>query len=99
MYPLKEEGTQLVNEEGGLVAAFPVKGGSSPTSEYEILRGDLSKLLYDSSKDLEGVEYRFNSTIEAVLSNDEKAVTVKFSDGSEDSFDVLVAGEDPRAQR
>lgn len=45
------------------------------------------------------MEYRFNSTIEEVLSNDEKSVRVKFSDGSEDSFDVLVAGEDPRAQR
>ena len=95
---LQEKGTQLVNEEGGVVASFPVGGPEnsvqiSGTSEYEILRGDLSKLLYESTKDLPTVEYRFSTTVDEVVSNDQDSVKVKFSDGQVESFDVLIAGE------
>lgn len=94
---LQEKGTQLVNAEGGVVAAFPIgpadEAQISGTSEYEILRGDLSKLLYESTKDLPNVEYRFSTTVDEVVSNDQDSVKVKFSDGQVESFDVLIAGE------
>lgn len=66
---------------------------ASPTSEYEILRGDLSKLLYGATKDFKNVEYRFGITVKEILSNDEKSVRVKLSDESEEEYDMVVAAD------
>ena len=46
-YHTKEKGTQLIDPNGCPFAPFPVKEHSiaSPTSEFEILRGDMAKLL------------------------------------------------------
>lgn len=91
----QEEGFQLVDSKGQAFARFPVLKGfnGSFTAEYEILRGDLSKLLYEASKDMENVDYRFGVTVKQVLSNDEKSVRLRLSDGSESEYDMVVAAD------
>ncbi|EFQ97032.1 oxidoreductase [Nannizzia gypsea CBS 118893] len=78
----KVQGTILANKSG--------KGAQSLTSDYEIMRGDLVRLLYDATK--EDVEYMFGKTVES-FDQDEHSVFVRFSDGSSDTFDLIVGAD------
>ncbi|DBA90811.1 TPA: hypothetical protein ACH3X1_004015 [Trebouxia sp. C0004] len=90
-----EKGTQLLDANGQPFARFPVKAGSdaSPTSEFEILRGDLAAILYDAKKDHPNVSYLFGTTVKEVVSNDDKAVKVQLSNGEVQEYDLLVAAD------
>lgn len=66
------------------------KGAQSFTLEFEIMRGDLVRLLYDATKDR--VEYIFGKKVETFEQHDDQ-VMVYFSDGSSDSFDLLVGAD------
>ncbi|CAM0141724.1 hypothetical protein VKS41_006072 [Umbelopsis sp. WA50703] len=66
------------------------KGAQTFTSEYEIMRGDLVRVLYDASKD--NVEYIFGQTVEQFKQYDDRVV-VHFSDGRTDTFDLLVGAD------
>lgn len=94
-YHTKEKGTQLIDPQGKPFAPFPVKEGSitSFTSEFEILRGDMAKILYEASRVHSNVEYIFGTTIQKVLSNDDTSVKVELSDGSTQEYDLLVAAD------
>lgn len=74
--------TILANKSG--------KGVQGPTSEYEIMRGDLVRILYDETKDK--VTYIFGKTIER-FEQDDQTVTACFSDGTSDTFDILVGAD------
>jgi len=71
------------------------KGAQSLTSEYEIMRGDLVRILYDATKD--DVDYVFGKTVER-LEQGENHVIAHFSDGSSREFD-LVVGADGQGSR
>ena len=89
-----EKGTQFIDPNGQPFAPFPVKKGhASPTSEFEILRGDLARILYDSAKDLPNVDFQFSTTIQEVISNDVDNVKVRLSDGKVHQYDLLVAAD------
>jgi 2-polyprenyl-6-methoxyphenol hydroxylase-like FAD-dependent oxidoreductase len=94
-YHTKEKGTQLIDSSGQAFAPFPVKEGSiaSPTSEFEILRGDMAKVLYEASKTHPNVSYIFDTTIKQVLSNSSSSVQVELSNGVVQEFDLLVAAD------
>lgn len=89
-----EAGVSLVNAQGKARATFMANtsghGPQSLTSEYEIMRGDLVRILYDATKD--DVEYVFGRTIER-FDQDESRVVAYFSDGSSDEFDLLVGAD------
>ncbi|KAK6949545.1 hypothetical protein Daesc_009628 [Daldinia eschscholtzii] len=89
-----EAGVSFVDSEGRVkgtvMANTSGKGAQSLTSEYEIMRGDIVRLLYDTTKDY--VEYVFGKTVES-FDQDEKQVTAHFSDGSADTFDLLVGAD------
>ncbi|KAI1806585.1 FAD/NAD(P)-binding domain-containing protein [Daldinia bambusicola] len=89
-----EAGVSFVDSEGRIkgtvMANTSGKGAQSLTSEYEIMRGDIVRLLYNTTKD--HVEYIFGKTIES-FEQDEKQVTAHFSDGSSDTFDLLVGAD------
>jgi len=91
----KEQGTQLIDPKGRPFAPFPVQQGTSTsfTSEYEILRGDLAKILYEASKDHPNVNYMFSTTVKEVISNTSEAVKVELSNGEVQEFDLLVAAD------
>lgn len=90
-----EKGTQFVNPKGKSIAPLPViKGLSvSPTSELEILRGDLAMILYKASVESPGVQYLFDTTVKEVLENNDDAVKVLLSNGQTQTFDLLVAAD------
>ncbi len=90
-----ETGSRLVNSNGKSVASFPVQKGAaaSMTSEFEILRGDLAKILYTATKDQPNVNYLFDTTIKEVVSNDDDSVKVELSNGDIQTFDLLVAAD------
>lgn len=78
----KAKATVMANKSG--------KGAQSLTSEFEIMRGDLVRLLYDATNDR--VQYIFGKQVEYFEQDDEQ-VMVHFSDGSSDSFDLLVGAD------
>lgn len=89
-----EDGVSFVdaqgNVKGTLMANRSGKGAQSATSEYEIMRGDLVRILYDATK--ENVEYRFGMTVDS-FEQDESSVNVRFSNGTSDTFDILVGAD------
>jgi 2-polyprenyl-6-methoxyphenol hydroxylase-like FAD-dependent oxidoreductase len=89
-----EAGSVLVdsqgNAKGKIMANNSGKGAQSFTSEYEIMRGDLVCILYEATKD--NVEYIFDKSVE-LFEQDDNQVTVTFSDGSSDTFDLLVGAD------
>ncbi|KAF7558551.1 hypothetical protein G7046_g5616 [Stylonectria norvegica] len=89
-----EGGLQFVDTSGAVWALFGKndtgKGRQSFTSEFEIMRGELCKIFYDATK--EAVTYRFGISIDG-FENLEDGVQVKFSDGTEERYDLLVAAD------
>ncbi|KAF2237259.1 FAD/NAD(P)-binding domain-containing protein [Viridothelium virens] len=88
-----EKGTKFVNSKGQTFASFPVDVGTSFSSEFEILRGDLVAILHEATKHHPNVNYLFGTTIEEVLSNDDDTVKVELSNGEVQEFDLLVAAD------
>ena len=92
-----EKGMQFIDPKGRPIAPFPVNAAAgsagSPTSEFEILRGDLAVVLYQATKNLPNVTYRFGTHVQDVISNDDACVKVVFNSGETQSFDLLVAAD------
>ncbi len=78
------------NVKGTIMANKSGKGAQSLTSEYEIMRGDLVRILYEATKG--NVEYIFGTTIESFEQVDER-VLAHFSDGSSQAYDLLVGAD------
>jgi 2-polyprenyl-6-methoxyphenol hydroxylase-like FAD-dependent oxidoreductase len=89
-----EAAVSFVNSQGKTKATIMAnksgKGAQSLTSEYEIMRGDLVRILYGATRD--NVEYIFGKTVER-FEQDETQVVAYFSDGSSDTFDLLVGAD------
>ncbi|KAJ5127209.1 FAD/NAD(P)-binding domain-containing protein [Penicillium atrosanguineum] len=89
-----EEGVALVDSEGNIRATVLAnksgKGAQSLTSEFEIMRGDLVRILYDATKD--NVKYIFDTSVDH-FEQDEQKVTVYFSNGPSQTFDLLVGAD------
>lgn len=97
---VKETGTQLIDTNGRVQAYFPVSvsgGKQSFTSEYEIMRGDIVKILYGLTEGCENVRHSFGTSI-ADFTQDEESdphgkVHVTFQDGHREDFDIVVAAD------
>lgn len=90
-----ERGLEVVDSAGKRCGLFPVtearKGGAGFTSDYEIMRSDFCKLLYDAC-DHDKVRFLFGNSIEKVQDGDGSA-HVTFADGTEDDFDLVVGAD------
>jgi 2-polyprenyl-6-methoxyphenol hydroxylase-like FAD-dependent oxidoreductase len=89
----KEEGTEFISGNHRLIARFPVdlESGNSMTSDVEILRGELARILYEVTKD--DVKYVFGDMVESL---DELAdgIRVGFANGTPaETFDLVVAAD------
>ncbi|KAI1182857.1 hypothetical protein F5B17DRAFT_167942 [Nemania serpens] len=97
----QEPGMQIIDTDGQTKAYFPAaehgSGRQSMTSEYEIMRGDLVKILYRLTENQSNVRHVFNRTIENFTQDDESdpngKVNVTFSDGSQEKYDLVVAAD------
>lgn len=92
-----EIGTQFVNANGDSFATFPVSQSESggATAELEILRGQLSRIIVDRTRD--DTEYVFGDEIVALDQRDD-GVTVTFAHGSARTFDVVALAEGLRSR-
>ncbi|KAL8634600.1 MAG: hypothetical protein Q9228_007805, partial [Teloschistes exilis] len=90
-----EKGSQFIDPQGRPFAPFPLNGGDgvSFTNEFEILRGDLAKILHDATKNDVNVNYRLGTTVKEVILNDDSTVKVQTSNGEVEEFDLLVAAD------
>jgi 2-polyprenyl-6-methoxyphenol hydroxylase-like FAD-dependent oxidoreductase len=89
-----EQGIQMVDSTGKRRGYFPAnksgKGAQSFTSEFEIMRGDLCRIIHDATKDR--AKYVFGTSVE-IIEEKHGAVHVKFADGKKDQFDLLVGAD------
>jgi 2-polyprenyl-6-methoxyphenol hydroxylase-like FAD-dependent oxidoreductase len=85
-------GAHTVAADGTVLETFRADddGGDGYVSEIEILRGDLSRVLYDDTRD--GVEYVFGDRI-AELVQDAGGVEVTFAGGGRRRFDLVVGAD------
>lgn len=96
-----EPGTQLIDLNGHTMAFFQAATGGtgkqSITSEYEIMRGDLIRILYGLTENRKNLQYLFNTTIDSFTQDDESdsngKVHVTFHDGHQEAFDLLVGAD------
>ncbi|KAH7235046.1 uncharacterized protein BKA55DRAFT_597986 [Fusarium redolens] len=96
-----EVGTQLIDTNGRTKAFFPTTesgdGKQSVTTEYEILRGDLVKILLGLTEGKQNVKHRFGTSVASLTQDDESdlngKVHVGFDDGGKDDFDLVVAAD------
>jgi len=89
-----EDGVAWIDKHGKVAATIYAnksgKGAQSLTSEYEIMRGDLVKVLYEATKDT--TKYVFGKTVDG-FKQDIDGVTAYFSDNSTERFDILVGAD------
>ncbi|KAF2993570.1 hypothetical protein E8E14_001604 [Neopestalotiopsis sp. 37M] len=96
-----EQGLQVVDTRGWRRAYFPAnrtgEGVQSFTTDWEIMRGDLCRILYDAARDR--TKYIFGTSIEGFKQPEQDSpVHVRFADGRKDTFD-LVVGADGQSSR
>jgi 2-polyprenyl-6-methoxyphenol hydroxylase-like FAD-dependent oxidoreductase len=85
-------GAYTVDVDGNVLETFRADddGGDGYISEIEILRGDLSRVLHDDTRD--GVEYVFGDRI-AGLTQDTDGVDVTFMGGGQRRFDLVIGAD------
>lgn len=95
-----EPGTRFVDRHGATKGYWGIntssKGSQTMTTEWEIMRGDLVRILYDATKDLDGVKYVFNRYVKNFTQDEGSPsgkVHVTFSDDSQDQYDILIGAD------
>jgi 2-polyprenyl-6-methoxyphenol hydroxylase-like FAD-dependent oxidoreductase len=106
-----EQGMQWVDSSGRRRAYFPANtsgnGRQSFSSEFEIMRGDLCRLLYDAARTCKNPpRYVFGTAIESLVQHNKSnqnsnhnhnhngnTVEVRFEDGKTDRFDLVVGAD------
>ncbi|MGW5785818.1 FAD-dependent monooxygenase [Streptomyces sp. NPDC003757] len=85
-------GAHTVDVHGQVLETFRAddEGGDGFIADIEILRGDLSRLLHDDTRDR--VEYVFGDRI-AELSQDADGVDVVFAGGNRKRFDLVIGAD------
>ncbi|KAL8382001.1 hypothetical protein RB595_005998 [Gaeumannomyces hyphopodioides] len=100
-----EQGLQLVDGSGRTRAFFGFsdtqgKGRQGFTSDYEIMRGTLCRILYDAAGQSDNVKFVFGTTVDGLEQDEhtDSPVTVRFSSGTSEQYD-LVVGADGQGSR
>src|SRR4051812_30014943 len=85
-------GAHNVDVDGNVLETFSADdpGGGGYIADIEILRGDLSQVIYDDTRD--GVEYLFGDRI-AELTQDADGVDVTFAGGDRRRFDLVIGAD------
>lgn len=85
-----ECGQKWLDANGKVVAVFPKGAFGSLTSDFEILRGDFARILFEATRDV--AEYRFGISV-ASLEEQSDGVRVTFDDGSADEFSLVICAD------
>jgi 2-polyprenyl-6-methoxyphenol hydroxylase-like FAD-dependent oxidoreductase len=98
---VKEPGMQLIDLHGRTKAYFPAaEGGAarqSITSDYEIMRADLVRILYALTENHTNVQHVYDTTVKSFTQDDENdpdgKVHVCFHNGQEEDYDLVVGAD------
>jgi 2-polyprenyl-6-methoxyphenol hydroxylase-like FAD-dependent oxidoreductase len=87
-----ERGMAFVDGKGRRMAAMPAElfGGEGAVAEIEIMRGDLTRILFEATMD--NTEYLFDDRIIELTQGDD-GVKVAFASGANRSFDLVVGAD------
>ncbi|MER8018213.1 FAD-dependent monooxygenase [Streptomyces griseoluteus] len=97
-----EAGVAFIDARGRaratIMANTSGQGRQTLTSEYEIMRGDLVRILHEATRD--DAEYVFGTAVDG-FEQDESKVVAHFSDGSRGAYDLLIGadGQGSRVRR
>lgn len=96
-----EAGFELVDERAKSLGRFDV-GGLSPTGALELMRGDLTEVLWKRANESEDVEYRFETTMTSLRQTGEK-VFVELENRrtkatTTEEFDLVVGADGVRSR-
>jgi 2-polyprenyl-6-methoxyphenol hydroxylase-like FAD-dependent oxidoreductase len=85
-------GAYTVDADGNVLETYRAEddGGDGYISEIEVLRGDLSRVLYDDTRD--GVDYVFGDRI-AEVTQDADGVDVTFASGDRRRFHLVIGAD------
>lgn len=86
----QECGQKWLDASGNVVAVFPKGGFGCLTSDFEILRGDFARLLFETTRG--AVEYRFGISVVS-LEEQLDGVRVTFDDGSTEEFALVICAD------
>jgi 2-polyprenyl-6-methoxyphenol hydroxylase-like FAD-dependent oxidoreductase len=91
-YQVHEKGFSYVNAAGRTKAELPAElfGGEGIVAEIEILRGDLSRVMYDATR--EAADYRFGDRITELV-QDAAGVSVTFASGTAERYDLVIGAD------
>ncbi len=93
-----EIGMRFIRDDGSAAASFPVNahgGIDGPTAEFEILRGELSRILIERTRD--STDYRFGTRLCDLIDHGDH-VTAALQDGTKIDADVVVIAEGLRSR-
>ncbi|MUL63265.1 FAD-binding monooxygenase [Mycobacterium sp. CBMA 234] len=93
---LFQRGIAWVRSDGTRRAEMPVEAfdGNGIVSTLEILRGDLTDVLYQATRDV--AEYRFGTRI-STIEQDEDGIRATLSDGNVVEADLIVGADGPHS--
>lgn len=86
----KEQGQKYLDSAGKVVATFPKGALGTLTSDFEILRGDFARVLFDATKD--GCEYRMGTFV-THLEDNGAGMSVTFANGEVETFELVICAE------
>jgi len=85
-----ECGQKWLDEAGKVIAVIPKGGFGGLTSDFEILRGDFARVLFDATRST--CEYRFGTSVQGI-EEIEEGVRATFFDGSTEVFALVICAD------
>ena len=96
-----EMGFKLVDQQSHPYGIFEV-GGISPTGTLELMRGDLTEILYKSADESANVTYQFETTIQSLRQTQDKVIVDLENRNSKttkvEEFDLVVGADGVRSR-
>lgn len=98
-----ESGFHLVDEQARSKAYFDVNSGVSPTGALEMMRGDLTEVLYKAADTFGNVTYRFETTVRSLEETEKDKVAVGIQRRGEETvtieeFDLVIGADGARSR-
>ena len=93
-----EVGMRFIRDDGSVAASFPVSAPGEidgPTAEFEILRGELSRILIEHTRD--STDYRFDTQLDDLIDCGDH-ITAALRDGTTIDADLVVIAEGLRSR-
>ncbi len=85
-----EQGQKYLDAAGKVVATFPKGSFGTLTSDFEILRGDFARVLFDATKD--DCEYRMETYVTRLEDND-AGISATFANREVEEFELVICAE------